>query len=65
MEKPQFAYTLVRSTPQKKSIDFLGISCYTKNPGTKKGSKCSTPILGMYVYNIHIRVEGLGFRFRA
>ena len=39
--------TLAWSTPQEKSIDFLGISCYTKNPGTEKVLKCSTPILGI------------------
>ena len=29
----------------RKSIDFLGIKRYNKNPGTKKALKCSTPIL--------------------
>ena len=30
---------LVWNTPQKTSIDFLGISCENKNPGTKKQSQ--------------------------
>ena len=39
-------FSLVWSTHPKKSIDFVGISCYYQNPGTKKVFKCSTPILG-------------------
>ena len=31
----------------RKSIHVLGISCYSKNPGTKQVLQCSTPILGI------------------
>ena len=39
-------YPSLEYTPRK-SIDFLGISCCNKNPGTKKVFKCCTPIFGL------------------
>ena len=38
--------TLAWSTPQRQSIDFLGIGCYSKNSAAKTELKRSTPILG-------------------
>ena len=42
--------------PRKKSIDFLGRSCYNKNPGTKKVLECSTP-----TFDLGQGAQGFGF----
>ena len=56
-------HPLVGSTPQLKSIDFLGIHCYNKNPEAKKVLKCSTPILGSRLRHAKLPTMFAAFTF--